>query len=131
MKTKEELQLLLNAKIKDYDLLTLAQLALQNKIISFKEYIQISQTIDAPEFTNTNTGYYYGGITSSGYGRKSEDLIVVGHREINDNANALDIIKHLIKGYNRLAEDKKFPMISIIENSHGDNEVSLELRIGW
>lgn len=38
-------------------------------------------TIDAAEFTNTNTGYYYGTTTSSGYGRKSEDLIVVGHRE--------------------------------------------------
>lgn len=129
MKTKEELQLLLNAKIKDYDLLTLAQLALQNDIISFKEYIQISQTIDAPEFTNTNTGYYYGSITSSGHGRKSEDLIVVSHREFTDNA--LNVVKHLIKSYNHLVEDNKFPMISIIENSHGNNEVALELRVGW
>lgn len=129
MKTKEELQLLLNAKIEDYDLQTLAQLALQNDIISFSEYIQILQTIDAPEFTNTNTGFYYGTSTSSGYGRKSEDLIVVGHREYTDNA--LNVVKHLIKGYNHLAEDKKFPMISIIENSHGDKEVALELRIGW
>lgn len=129
MKTKEELQLLLNAKIKDYDLLTLAQLALQNDIISFSEYIQVSQTIDTPEFTNTNTGYYYGSATSSGYGRKSEDLIVVNHREFTDNA--LNVVKHLIKSYNHLAEDKKFPMISIIENSHGNNEVALELRVGW
>lgn len=108
MKTKEELQLLLNTKIKDYDLLTLAQLALQNGIISFKEYIQISQTIDAPKFTNLDTGYCYGTSTSRGYGRKSEDSIVVGYREINDSANALDIVKHLIKNYNRLAEDKSF-----------------------
>lgn len=129
MKTKEELQLLLNAKIEDYDLLTLAQLALQNDIISFSEYIQILQTIDSPKFTNLGTGYCYGTSTSSGYGRKSEDLIVVGHREMS--ANALNVVKHLIKGYNYLTEDKKFPMISIIENSHGDNEVALELRIGW
>lgn len=131
MKTKEELQLLLNAKIEDYDILTLAQLALQNGIIPFSEYIQILQTIDAPEFTNTNTGYYYGTTTSSGHGRKSENLIVVGHREINNNTNALNVVKHLIKGYNRLAEDKKFPMISIIENSHENNEIALELRVGW
>lgn len=129
MKTKEELQLLLNAKIKDYDILTLAHFALQNGIIPFSEYIQISQTIDAPEFTNTNTGYYYSTTTKSGYGRKSEDLIVIGHREYTDNN--LNVVKHLIKGYNRLAEDKKFPMISIIENSHGNNEVALELRVGW
>lgn len=47
------------------------------------------------------------------------------------NSNSLNVVKHLIKGYNYLAEDKKFPMISIIEKSHGDNEVALELRIGW
>ena len=104
-------------------------MALQNDIIPFSEYIQILQTIDAPEFTNTNTGYYYGTSFSSGYGRKSEDLIVVGHREMN--SNSLNVVKHLIRGYNYLAEDKKFPMVSIIENSHGDNEVALELRIGW
>ena len=129
MKTKEELQELLNAKIEDYDLPTLAHWTLQNGIIPLSEYIQILQAIDAPEFTDTNTGYSYGGLSRSGYGRKSEDLIVVGHREITDNT--LNVVKHLIKGYNHLAEDKKFPMISIIENSHGDNEVALELRVGW
>lgn len=136
MKTKEELQLLLNAKIEDYDLPTLANLAIYCEAISLKEYIETIPSIifDKKEdkYTTTNCGYESHSFPSgrSTNGRKEDNLVVTSCRDFNKSP--INAINSIINGYNRLVkDDNKFPMIALINKGSKEELHNYELRVGW
>lgn len=136
MKTKEELQLLLNAKIKDYDLLTLANLAIYCEAISLKEYIETipSITFDKKEdeYTTTRLGYASHSLISgrSANGRKEDNLVVTSCRDFDKSP--IGAINSIINGYNILVkDDNKFPMIALINKGSKEELHDYEFRVGW
>ena len=136
MKTKEELQLLLNAKIEDYDLLTLANLAIYCEAISLKEYIETISNITfdkkEDEYTTNRCGYASHSLVSghSTNGRKEDNLVVTSCRDFNKSP--INAINSIIDGYNRLVkDDNKFPMIALIDKGSKEELHNYELRVGW
>lgn len=136
MKTKEELQELLHSKIDEYNLNTLANLAIYCEAISLKEYIETISSITfdkkEEEYTTTRLGYASHSFPSghSANGRKEDDLVVTYCRDFNKSP--INAINSIINGYNRLVkDDNKFPMIALINKGSKEERHSYELRVGW
>ena len=136
MKTKEELQKLLHSKIDEYNLNTLANLAIYCEAISLKEYIETipSITFDKKEYeyTTTRLGYSSHSFPSgrSTNGRKEDNLVVTSCRDFDKSP--IGAINSIINGYNRLVkDDNKFPMIALINKGSKEELHNYELRVGW
>lgn len=139
MKTKEELQKLLHSKIDEYNIDTLANLAIYCEAIPLKEYIEIMSSIlfdkkDEKQFINyTTTECGYSSHSVSGHsnsGRKKDNLVVTDCK--NFDKSPISAINSIINGYNRLVKDDgKFPAIVLIDNGSKEGLNNYKLRVGW